>query len=79
MAAAGGRLAQENRGVYWGMLTDLRYAVRSLWRAPWYSATVVGVMALGMALATTVFAVVDGVLFKPLPPQRRPKSAGGGH
>jgi len=49
------------------MLTDLRYAVRSLWRAPWYSATVVGVMALGMALATTVFAVVDGVLFKPLP------------
>ncbi|MGH9409613.1 MAG: ABC transporter permease [Vicinamibacterales bacterium] len=49
------------------MLIDLRYAVRSLWRAPWYSATVIGVIALGMALATTVFAVVDGVLFKPLP------------
>ena len=49
------------------MLADLRYAVRSLWRAPWYSATVIGVIALGMALATTVFAVVDGVLFKPLP------------
>jgi predicted permease len=49
------------------VLTDLRYAVRSLWRAPWYSATVIGVIALGMALATTVFAVVDGVLFKLLP------------
>jgi putative ABC transport system permease protein len=49
------------------MLAELRYAVRSLWRAPWYSATFVGVIALGVALATTVFAVVDGVLFKPLP------------
>ena len=49
------------------MLADLRYALRSFSRAPWYSATVVGVIALGMALSTTVFAVVDGVLFKPLP------------
>ena len=49
------------------MLADLRYAVRTLGRAPWYSATVIGGIALGMALATTVFAVVDGVLFKPLP------------
>lgn len=49
------------------MLPDLRHALRSLRRTPWYAATVVGVIALGMALATTVFAVVDGVLFKPLP------------
>jgi putative ABC transport system permease protein len=49
------------------MLADFRYAVRSLRSAPWYSATVISVIALGMALATTVFAVVDGVLFKPLP------------
>jgi predicted permease len=46
---------------------DLRHAVRSLRAAPWYSATVIGVMALGIALSATVFAVVDGVLFKPLP------------
>ena len=45
---------------------ELRYALRTLRRAPWYSATVVGVIALGMALSTAVFAVVDGVLFKPL-------------
>ncbi len=50
-----------------GMLADLRYAARSLRSAPWYSATAISVIALGMALATTVFAVVDGVLFKPLP------------
>ena len=60
-------IRQAGQGVYWGMLSDLRYAVRSLWRAPWYSAIVIGVIALCIALATTVFAIVDGVLFKPLP------------
>jgi predicted permease len=46
---------------------DLRHAFRSLARTPWYFATVVGVIALAMALTTAVLAVVDGVLFKPLP------------
>jgi putative ABC transport system permease protein len=46
---------------------ELQPALRSLRRAPWYSLTVVGVIALSMTLATTVFAIVDGVLFKPLP------------
>lgn len=49
------------RGIEW------RQAIRSLRRAPWYAVTVITVTALGMALATTVFAIVDGVLFKPLP------------
>jgi putative ABC transport system permease protein len=49
---------------------DLRYAFRSLGANPWYAGTVIGVIALSMALATTVFAVVDGVLFKPLPYDR---------
>jgi putative ABC transport system permease protein len=42
-------------------------ALRSLRRTPWYAVTVTGVMALSMALAASVFAIVDGVLFKPLP------------
>jgi predicted permease len=46
---------------------DIGPAIRSLRRAPWYSAAVIAVVALALALATTVFAVVDGVLFKPLP------------
>lgn len=50
-----------------GIGSDLSYSIRALRRAPAYTATVIGVIALGMALATTVFAVVDGVLFKPLP------------
>ena len=50
-----------------GGASDLRQAVRRLWRSPWYSMTAVGVIALGLSLATAAFAVVDGVLFKPLP------------
>ena len=46
---------------------EVRQSVRSLWRARWYSVTVIGVIALSMALATATFAMVDGVLFKPLP------------
>ncbi len=49
---------------------DLNIAVRKLRRSPWYSTTVIGTAALTMALASTVFTVVDGVLFKPLPYER---------
>jgi predicted permease len=46
---------------------EWRSAFRSLRRSPWFAVTSVGVIALSMALATIVFAIVDGVLFKPLP------------
>ncbi len=45
----------------------LRQSVRALGRARWYSFTIASVIALCIALSATVFAVVDGVLFKPLP------------
>ena len=48
-------------------LMDLRHASRAWRQSPWYVATVVGVLAVGIALTTVTFAVVDGVLFKPLP------------
>jgi len=47
-------------------VTHLRYAVRTLRRSPWYTATTIGVLGISMALATVVFAIVDGVLVKPL-------------
>src|SRR6185295_5182172 len=46
---------------------NLRHAFRSLRRTPWYTVTAIAVVALGTTLTATVFAVVDGVLFKPLP------------
>jgi putative ABC transport system permease protein len=36
-------------------------------RSPWFAVTSIGTVAVALALAATVFAVVDGVLFKPLP------------
>jgi predicted permease len=49
------------------MGTDLKFTLRALRQAPWYTATVIGVATVTLALATIVFAVVDGVLFRPLP------------
>lgn len=49
------------------MSRGVRHAVKSLRRSPWYAASAVGVLGLGLALAMVAFAVVDGVLFKPLP------------
>ena len=46
---------------------DLRQAVRVIRRAPGLSATVAVTLALGIGATTTMFAVVYGVLLRPLP------------
>lgn len=46
---------------------SIRQALRTLLRSRWYAVTAIGTIALTIALGSTVFAVVDGVLFKPLP------------
>ena len=48
-------------------LVPLRFACRTLVRSKWYAFTAIGTITLTIALSATVFAVVDGVLFKPLP------------
>jgi len=48
-------------------LVPLRLACRTLVRSKWYAFAAIGTITLTIALSTTVFAVVDGVLFKPLP------------
>jgi putative ABC transport system permease protein len=45
----------------------LPYSLRALLRAPTFTITVVLVLALGVAVNTTIFAVVDQVLLKPFP------------
>ena len=49
---------------------DLTYAVRSLRRTPGFTAAAIVTLALGMGANTTIFTLLDAVLFKPLPVSR---------
>ncbi|MGH9410679.1 MAG: ADOP family duplicated permease [Vicinamibacterales bacterium] len=52
------------------MLQDLRFALRTFRRQRGFAAVVVLALGAGMGFTSTVFAFVDGVLFKPLPYER---------
>jgi predicted permease len=60
--AAGAPAAGPRLGGLW---FDLRYAARALRRNPWFAATVVLCLALGIGAASTVFGVVDVLFFRP--------------
>jgi putative ABC transport system permease protein len=46
---------------------EFRHAIRALGRSPGFAITVVLTLALGLAATTTMFELVDHVLFRPLP------------
>jgi predicted permease len=48
-------------------MSDIRYAVRSLSRAPGFALAVILTLGLGIGANTAIFSVVRGVLLKPLP------------
>ena len=46
---------------------DVRFACRALWRAKAFTLAAVSMLSFGIAAAVTMFALVQGVLLRPLP------------
>ena len=46
---------------------DLRFGWRALRRNPGFALTAIATLALGIAVNTTIFSALNGVLLRPLP------------
>ncbi|HMJ06619.1 MAG TPA: ABC transporter permease [Chthoniobacterales bacterium] len=49
------------------MITDLKYALRTLLKTPSFTLIAIVTLALGIGSATAIFSVLDAVLLRPLP------------
>jgi len=62
-----------------GVGQDIRHAIRSLRRAPTFGLAALGTLAIGIGALTTMFAIVDGILLRPLPYRDPERLVGAWH
>src|SRR6185436_14397260 len=70
-----------------GVLRDLRHSARSILRMPLLASVVVGSLAVGIGVNTTVFSWIQGLVLSPLPGVKHsgslrlvePRNESGGH
>jgi putative ABC transport system permease protein len=49
------------------LLNDIRVGLRAMRARPWYTASIVGTLAVAIGISTSIFSAVDAVLLRPLP------------
>jgi putative ABC transport system permease protein len=59
--------ASASAGLFTGSLTELRHAVRLLWKSKGITATTLLTLALGIGATTAIFSTVYSLMLKPLP------------
>ncbi|MFZ0663326.1 MAG: ABC transporter permease [Acidobacteriaceae bacterium] len=50
-----------------GLMQDIRFALRQLWKSPGFAFTAIFTLALGIAATVAIFGFVDSALIQPLP------------